>query len=211
MEKKQKKDDQPIVNEEFIDDIEQVEDLAQDLEENQPATDEGKQKTKTRGKKTSLERELDDLKNQLKEVEKQKEDYLSMAQRLQADFENYKRRNKNLVADTYLDATCQVVSSFLPVLDNLDRAIASFKELDADEAMLQGVKMIQKQFVDCLEKQGVTEIEALNQPFDPDVHEAVMQVEAEEGQEPDTVVAVLQKGYRTKDRVIRYSMVSVAK
>ncbi|MDD3612176.1 MAG: nucleotide exchange factor GrpE [Caldicoprobacterales bacterium] len=211
MEKKQKKDDQPIVNEEFIDDIEQVEDLAQDLEENQPATDEGKQKTKTRGKKASLERELDDLKNQLKEVEKQKEDYLSMAQRLQADFENYKRRNKNLVADTYLDATCQVVSSFLPVLDNLDRAIASFKELDADEAMLQGVKMIQKQFVDCLEKQGVTEIEALNQPFDPDVHEAVMQVEAEEGQEPDTVVAVLQKGYRTKDRVIRYSMVSVAK
>lgn len=211
MEKKQKKDDQPIVNEEFIDDIEQVEDLVQDLEENQPATDEGKQKTKTRGKKASLERELDDLKNQLKEVEKQKEDYLSMAQRLQADFENYKRRNKNLVADTYLDATCQVVSSFLPVLDNLDRAIASFKELDADEAMLQGVKMIQKQFVDCLEKQGVTEIEALNQPFDPDVHEAVMQVEAEEGQEPDTVVAVLQKGYRTKDRVIRYSMVSVAK
>lgn len=212
MKKKDGKQDQTIVNEEFVEENE----VADDIQDNEkgsttPANDDCCCGAKNTKEQSELAQELIEQKQELNETAKKRDEYLSIAQRLQADFENYKKRNKNLIADTYIDASCEVLNTFLPVLDNLDRAILSFKEANAQESMLKGVEMIRKQFIDCLEKHDVEEIEALGQPFDPDFHEAVMQVDAQEGQQPNTVVDVLQKGYRTKDRVIRYSMVNVAK
>ncbi len=158
-----------------------------------------------------LEAEIESLKLKLNEAEQQRDEYLNLAQRVQADFDNYRKRNRNAIADSYANAACDVVGYFLPVLDNIDRALESFRGAQAQESLIKGVEMIQKQFLSTLEKLGVKEIKALGQPFDPQLHEAVMQAKAQEGQEPNTVIEVLQKGYRTEDKVIRYSMVKVAK
>ena len=156
------------------------------------------------------ESEIERLKEKLKESE-EKRRILKMAQRLQADFENYKRRNRNTIAETWQKASAEVVEAFLPVLDNLDRAIDSIAEAGADESIQQGIELVRRQFLDTLEKLGVEEIEALGKSFDPNLHNAVGQVEAKEGQEENTVVMVHQKGYKMGDHVIRYSMVHVAR
>lgn len=159
------------------------------------------------------EKETDEnniLKEKLIQAETKQDEYLKMAQRVQADFENYKRRNKNTVADTYQAATAEVVEAFLPVLDNLDRAIDSTAKTDADKSILDGIELVRRQFMDALSKLDVEEIDALGKPFDPEYHNAVGQIEAEEGQEKNTVVIVHQKGYKIGKRVIRYSMVHVA-
>src|SRR5690554_4892631 len=191
MKKKDGKQDQTIVNEEFVEENEVADDI-QDNEKgsNTPANDDCCCGAKNTKEQSELAQELIEQKQELNETAKKRDEYLSIAQRLQADFENYKKRNKNLIADTYIDASCEVLNTFLPVLDNLDRAILSFKEANAQESMLKGVEMIRKQFIDCLEKHDVEEIEALGQPFDPDFHEAVMQVDAQEGQQPNTIVDV---------------------
>ena len=153
---------------------------------------------------------MENLKEQLAEAEA-KQDVSKGAQRLQADFENYKRRNRNALAESYETATADVVEAFLPVLDNLDRAIESISEAGADDSILKGIEMVRRQFLDTLAKLNVEEIEAMGKPFDPELHNAVGQVEAEDGQEENTVALVLQKGYRMGERVIRYSMVQVAR
>ncbi|NLB40965.1 MAG: nucleotide exchange factor GrpE [Clostridiales bacterium] len=152
-----------------------------------------------------------DLEKKLSEAEAKQEEYLNMAQRVQADFENYKRRNKNTVSETYQTATLEVIESFLPVLDNLDRALEAAPATEVDESLLKGINLVRRQFLDTLAKLGVEEIEALGKPFDPEYHNAVGQMESEEGQEENTVVVVHQKGYKMGERVIRYSMVHVAR
>lgn len=152
-----------------------------------------------------------ELQQRLDEAESKRDEYLSMAQRVQADFDNFRRRNKNALADSYKAATADVVEILLPVLDNLERALGSIVETGTQESFVKGIEMVQRQFVDCLEKLGVVEIEAMGQPFDPKFHEAIMQVEAKEGQEENTVAGVIQKGYGMNDKVIRYSIVHVVK
>ncbi len=154
---------------------------------------------------------ISELQKKLEETEKKRDEYLSLAQRVQADFDNYKRRNKNAIADSYRSATADVVEAFLPVLDNLERAMDSVPDSDAETSVRKGVEMVKKQFLDTLSKLGVEEIEALGKPFDPALHNAVGQVDGEEGQEENTVAEVLQKGYKTGDKVIRYSMVHVVR
>jgi molecular chaperone GrpE len=153
---------------------------------------------------------VESLQQQLEKVMQERDEYLSLAQRIQADFDNYRKRNKNAIAEAYDAATADVVKSFLPVLDNLERALDSAKESSSHEAIAKGVEMVVRQFKDVLKKLGVEEIDALGKAFDPELHEAVMRAEAEEGVEDNTVVEVFQKGYKYKDRVIRHSMVKVA-
>ena len=97
----------------------------------------------------------------------------------------------------------------LPVLDNLERALQVEVNEESAKAIKTGVEMVEKQLREVLEKLGVEEIEALGKEFDPNLHNAVMQEEAEEGQESGIVKEVLMKGYKTKDRVLRHSMVKV--
>ena len=160
------------------------------------------------GEDTSLTKPEEELAKVIEERDK----YLAMAQRIQADFDNYKKRNKTSIAAAYNDAELETVGKFLPVLDNLHRAldISGEKGSSHAEAICKGVEMVTKQFTDILEKMGITEIGGEGEPFDPMYHDAVMSVEAESEEEKNTVTEVVLMGYKTEDKVIRYSMVKVA-
>ena len=129
--------------------------------------------------------------------------------RLQADFENYRRRVRQEREELAAFAAEGLITRLLPVLDNLDRAIKAETGAGA-EAWRQGVEMTLKQFQDVLAREGVETIPAEGLPFDPTAHEAVMQVESEE-HEDNIVVEELQKGYRLGGRVIRPAMVKVSR
>jgi len=154
---------------------------------------------------------IEELQKQLEEATQKRDEYLALAQRAQADFDNYRKRNRNAIAEAYRDASAETIGAFLPVLDNLERALDSSRQSGVNDAFYQGIEMIVKQFRDVLTKMGVEEIPALGQPFNPEVHNAVMQVESDEEHPENTVVEILQKGYRLKDKIIRYSLVKVAK
>ena len=130
--------------------------------------------------------------------------------RVMADFDNYKKRAQKEKETILKYAATDVVMSLLPVLDNLDRAIEAVPESDREDAFYKGVVLIDKMFEEALTKNGVEEIPALGQPFNPEVHQAVVTEEVE-GVEENTVTAVLAKGYTLQGRVLRPSMVKVSK
>ena len=132
------------------------------------------------------------------------EEYKDLAQRTQADFDNFRKRNVEAVKQARADGGNDVVLSMLPVLDTVEIAI----NMISDEATKSGVQLIQKKFQEVFAKYGVKEIDALGSEFDPNLHNAVMQVEDEEN--AGKVVEVLQKGYTRDGKVIRPSMVKVA-
>ncbi len=141
----------------------------------------------------------------LKEAQAKADEYLNLAQRVQADFDNFRRRTKATRAEAFEDGAREFIKQLLPVVDNLERATA---QETSDENLMTGVKMISKQLMDALEKRGVTVIDRPGEKFDPNLENAVMQGTAEEG-EPGTVCAVLQKGYKMGDFVLRHAMVKV--
>ena len=125
--------------------------------------------------------------------------------RLQADFENFRRRTRQEKEELAAVVTQNLLKDLLPFLDNFERALAA----EGDEGGLRaGVEMMYKQLVEALKKEGLETIEAKDKPFDPNFHQAVMRVEDAE-KEDGTIVAELQKGYMVKGRVIRPSMVQV--
>lgn len=146
-------------------------------------------------------------------LRKEMEEMKNLAQRTQADFVNYKKRVEKEKKDISAFANEKIMEELLEVIDNFSRALQSGA---ADEMMedgkmspfYQGVEMIFKQLLDKLGKFGLQEIEALGTDFDPNFHHAVMQVE---GEEPDKVTEVLQKGYMLKEKVVRPAMVKVSK
>lgn len=127
--------------------------------------------------------------------------------RLQADFENFRRRTAKEREELAAVITQNMIGDLLPLLDNFERAMAV--EQSDGAAFQKGVEMIYTQLREVLEKNGLEPIEAEGQPFDPNVHQAVMRVENPDV-EDGTVTQVLQKGYRAKGRVIRPAMVQVA-
>ena len=149
----------------------------------------------------------DEWRAALETAVKQRDDYLQTAQRVQAEFANFRRRNAQSRTDGYDDGVRETLCSMLPVIDNLERAIEAAEQHGDTQALYEGVKMTLKQFLDTAARMGMEEIPALGERFDPEVHNAVLR--AEEG-EPGTVLEVFQKGYRVKDKIIRYAMVKVA-
>ena len=126
--------------------------------------------------------------------------------RLAAEYDNYRKRSQKEKEGLYGDIKSDTVSKFLPVYDNLVRALAQSTE---DEAYRKGVEMIMNQFNVTMEKLGVTEIECLGKKFDPAFHNAVMHVEDEEKGENE-IVEVFQEGFKYGEKVIRFAMVKVA-
>ena len=126
--------------------------------------------------------------------------------RLTAEYDNYRKRTAKEKESIYSDAKLDTVKPFLDVADNLDRAVSQFEEGDPHR---QGVEMICKQFAAVLEKLGVTEIEALGQPFDPEKHNAVMHIDDDNYGE-NVVAQVFQAGFMLGDRVLRHAIVQVA-
>ena len=130
---------------------------------------------------------------------------VDLAQRKQAEFANYRRRTEGIRAEAFDDGRREAISQLLPIVDNLERALAAAGE---EDALKSGVEMVLRQTRDALTKMGVEEIDPQGQPFDAELMNAVMQGTAEEG-EPGTVCMVLQKGYKLGERVIRHAMVKV--
>lgn len=150
------------------------------------------------------------LEAELKQSKEQAEDYYSRLQRLQAEFDNFRKRSQKEKEDTLKYASERIIEAMLPVLDNFERAVASSQSSQDFKAFSQGVEMILKQMKSGLEKEGLTPIEAVGQPFDPKLHDAVLQVDSEDYPE-NTVVEELQIGYYLKDKVLRPSMVKVSR
>lgn len=148
-----------------------------------------------------------DLKAALEAAVSKQEEYLGIAQRARADFENFRRRNENVRKDAFDDGTRTFATTLLPVVDNLERAILAAAD-SPDEALRSGVEMVYRQLCEAFEKRGIQSIDRLGQPFDPKLENAVMQGEPDEG-EPGTVCAVLQKGYQLDGVVLRHAMVKV--
>ena len=151
------------------------------------------------------EKKATPLEELLKAAEQKRDEYLDMAQRVQAEFDNFRRRNNAARSEAWFDGARETVLLMLPVIDNLERALAAQPE---KTPLRDGVEMVHRQMLDVLSKRGVTEIDCLGKPFDPELENAVAQADSSEG-EPGTVCTVLQKGYRTEDRVIRHAMVRV--
>lgn len=126
--------------------------------------------------------------------------------RICAEYDNFRKRTQKEKENLYGDIRANVISSFLPVYDNLMRALAAETQ---DEAYRKGVEMIMNQFNTTLEKLGASEIKALGEKFDPALHNAVMHVEDETKGENE-IVEEFQKGFKIGDKVIRFSMVKVA-
>ncbi len=146
----------------------------------------------------------DQWREALETAVKQRDEYLDSLRRTQADFQNFKRRNQTSRADGYQDGLCDTIGAVLPVIDNLERALDAAQEGDP---LADGVKMTLKVMLDALAKFGFEEVPALGETFDPEKHNAVMR---EVGEEPGKVLAVFQKGYKVKDKIIRYAMVKVS-
>ena len=191
-------------------DIHEGDHKAKDRDMKKDKTEKDIQETNGDTQAAPQDKEDDALQSQLKAAEAKRDEYLGIAQRVQAEFENYKRRNRTALQDACQVAADETILAFLPVLDNLQRALAAARDSEDIEDIITGVEMVIKQFVDLLAQMDVKPIEAVGQPFDPEYHHAVMKVEAKEPEEADTVTEELMKGYMRKDKVIRYSMVKVA-
>ena len=162
---------------------------------------EAEKKEKRRfGRKPSREEE------KIAALEKEKADLNDKFLRICAEYDNFRKRSQKEKDALYGDIKANTVTQFLPVYDNLERAL---KQNTEDEAYKKGVEMIMTQFCTTLEKLGVTEIECLGEKFDPTMHNAVMHVDDEEKGENE-IVEVFQKGFKLGDKVIRFAMVKVA-
>lgn len=130
--------------------------------------------------------------------------------RLQAEFQNYRRRTEKEKSEIYKFANERIVIELLGVIDNFERALGSISEENhSHKQVLDGVEMIQKSFMDVLEKEGLQKINAVGEPFDPNLHHAVM-TEAKEDCKADIVIDEFQVGYKLGEKVIRPSMVKVS-
>ena len=134
------------------------------------------------------------------------DEYLALAQRTQADFDNFRRRNESVRGDANAEGQRTVVKAMLPVLDNLERALAV--PAGENDALRTGLEMTHKQMLSVFEKLGVTAVDRVGEKFDPNVEEAIMQLPSDAG-EPGTVAMVLQKGYLMGSHLLRAAMVQV--
>ena len=151
--------------------------------------------------------EITYLTEELARYEAKAAEYLNVAQRIQADFDNFRRRNESVRADAYAEGQRNVATAMLAILDNLERAADASSTTDID-ALRSGIELTLRQMRDAYTKLDVQPIDRLGEVFDPNLESAVLQGSSDEG-EPGTVCAVLQKGYTMGKSVLRYAMVKV--
>ncbi|NLW20373.1 MAG: nucleotide exchange factor GrpE [Clostridiales bacterium] len=145
------------------------------------------------------------LQEQLEAAHQQRDEYLQMAQRVQADFDNFRRRNRQVASESFDDGARAFIKTLLPVVDNLERALL---EERGEDPLYTGVQLVHRQLMDVLSHRGVQPISRPGEAFDPTLEDAVAQGSPEEG-EPGTVCDVVLKGYKMGDTVLRHAMVRV--
>lgn len=151
--------------------------------------------------------DIDSLRQALAEDREKAEQYLAGWQRAQADYQNLKRRTEQEKEEAVSFANAMLILGLLPVLDDMERAFATLSTDLAGFTWVDGIRLIYRKLRAALEANGLSEIEAVGQPFDPNLHEAVVHQDGKDGQ----VLSELQKGYKLHDRVIRPTMVVVGR
>jgi molecular chaperone GrpE len=146
--------------------------------------------------------------DELTKVARERDEYLDLAKRTQADFENYRKRAAKDMTAAGARARIGVIREILPVIDNLERALSVAPEGDGD-AFVEGVRLVYRELEGALARAGIEAIEPKGETFDPNVHEA-LSMQPQEGAESGSVIDVVEKGYRTADAVIRPARVVVA-
>ena len=164
------------------------------------------EKKKTEKKENKAE-ELAKLKEENEKLAAEVEEFKDKWMRNVAEFDNYKKRNAKVYSDAFNEGKIDVLLKILPIGDNLELALS----MELDEKTAEGLKLLKRKFNEVLKSMDVEEIDPTGTPFDPNVAEAVMQVEKAEGQDSDVVAQVFQKGYKIKDKIVRYARVSVTK
>jgi molecular chaperone GrpE len=153
--------------------------------------------------------ETDELEARIAALEKDKKENWDRYLRTAADLENLRKRQKRELDDVRLESKGRVLKEMLPVVDNLERAIEHATAQAGTNPIVEGVQLVLRQFLTAFERLDVTPVEAAGQPFDPNLHEAISQQESDAP--PGTVVQVLQRGYKSGDRLLRPALVVVAK
>ncbi len=160
---------------------------------------------------TITREKLEELNAYVKAAEQKRDEYLAMAQRVQADFDNYRKRNASLRTEVADDAVRDAVKEVLPSLDNLERALAAAKAAGEAGSLYTGVEMTLRGFEEALKKLGMERVEAApGTAFDPEKHNAVMMTEADEEHPEGTIIECFQTGFAVRGKVVRYAMVRVA-
>ena len=181
------------LNEEVTEDIEST-DTEETVENETEDSSEGKPKKKKKDKKDKKDEQIEELNDKLK--------------RQMAEFDNFRKRTEKEKTQMFDMGAKTIIEKILPVIDNFERGFTTVDEADKDDAFVSGMDMVYKQLMTELESAGVKPIEAVGKEFDPEFHNAVMQVESEE-YESGIIAQELQKGYTYKDAVVRHSMVAV--
>ncbi|MFQ5574737.1 MAG: nucleotide exchange factor GrpE [Terriglobia bacterium] len=171
-----------------------------------------KKKTGTgqKQKEPGYKKKYEKVRQELDEKEGREAELVDCLKRLQAEFENYKKRMDREKAQTVSFASEGLIIKLLPVIDNLERALGSGENNSGADGILEGLELVYDQLKNVLRKEGVEQLSPEGMKFDPQLHEAVLQVETA-GEKDETVLEVLQRGYVLNGRVLRPAMVKVAK
>lgn len=184
----------------------------QENKKNEPDSENKETVTEEQGKEeNTVEKAEDTAKSEPDEKDKTIEALKDKILRISAEYDNFRKRTKREKDALYGDAKADTVAAFLPLLDNIEKAVKTMPEAKEKEwqAVSDGVALIKKQFEETLKKLGVNEINAVGEAFDPELHNAVMHVEDSEAGE-GIVVEEFQRGFKMNDKVVRHSVVKVA-
>lgn len=201
MEKKTNQQEAPVKEGE-----ETVETVAEEQAQTDGNEDNRTENTKQEAELTEREKQL---MSELEEWKQKAEENYNRFLRSQADMDNMRRRVQKEKEEAAKYRSQSLAEALLPAFDNFERAMAAGKDTENVESLVKGLDMVLRQMQQAFEQEGIEAIEAVGKPFDPNVHEAVEQVESDE-HESGIVVEELQKGYKLRDRVIRPSLVKVS-
>lgn len=170
---------------------------------------ESKEKTSSKEEKKDEKTFRSEARKEIESLKKKCDEYQGMMQRVAADFENFKKRTAKEREALYQDALGEAILTFLPVLDNFERALKASQETESgDDSLKTGLSMLFKQFNESFLKLGVSEIRSIGEKFNPEYHNAVMHIDDENYGE-SLIVEEFQKGYILGEKVVRHSMVKV--
>ena len=187
-----------ILEEEMEQDLSDAEELKEETEDEEPVSKEDKKAAK---KQAKLNKKEDSYKEKIDQLE-------DRVKRQMAEFENFRKRTDKEKQAMFDTGAKSVIEKILPVVDNFERGLATVSEESKEDPFVDGMNKVYRQLLTELENLGVKPIEAVGKEFDPNFHNAVMQVENDE-LEPGTVAQELLKGYMYRDTVVRHSMVAV--
>jgi len=203
-----------VVNEELNEEMnnkekEQQSELNPQSDEFEPIFDEtGESEVQSEDEGEECTLSIEELQKEIESLKQQLEDQENRSLRIQADFDNYKRRTRSEIEAIQKYRSQNLAVGILNAIDNFERALQTNATTEEGQSILQGMQMVYQQILDALKSEGVEPIESVGKPFDPQYHHAVMQDSSDE-HESNIVLEEFQKGYVLKDKVIRHAMVKV--